>query len=69
VYFLCALQKAIKVVGRFHFLDIVKNKPGYLRYIPSTVRQIRRILLRFPDLADMAAILLRHLPGVNECAP
>ena len=69
VYFLCALQKALKVVGRFYFLELVKNKSGYFRYIPSTVRQIVRILPRFPELADMAALLLRYLPGVGECGP
>lgn len=61
-YFLCALQKALKVVGRFYFIDMVKKKPGYLRYIPSTVRQIERILPRFPELAEMAAVLRRYLP-------
>lgn len=62
VYFLCALQKALKVVGRFYFLDIEKRKPGYLRYIPSTVRQIERILPRFPEHADMAGVLRRWMP-------
>lgn len=62
IYFLCALQKALKVVGRFYFLDREKGKSGYLRFIPSTVKQIRRILPRFPEYADMAAILRRHLP-------
>ena len=62
VYFLCALQKALKVVGRFYFLDIEKGKPGYLRYIPSTVRQIERILPRFPEHAEMASVLRKHLP-------
>jgi aminoglycoside/choline kinase family phosphotransferase len=62
VYFLCALQKALKVVGRFYFLDIEKRKPGYLRYIPSTVRQVDRILPRFPEHADMASVLRKWLP-------
>jgi N-acetylmuramate 1-kinase len=63
VYFLCALQKALKVVGRFYFLDIEKRKPGYLRYIPSTVRQIERILPRFPEHTEMASVLRTYLPG------
>jgi aminoglycoside/choline kinase family phosphotransferase len=67
IYFLCALQKALKVVGRFYFLDIEKKKPAYLRYIPATVRQIRRILPRFPGLAEMAAVLLHYLPGEDTC--
>lgn len=62
VYFLCALQKALKVVGRFFFLDLVKGKPGYMRYIPSTVRQVRRLLPRFPEHAAMAEVLQRYLP-------
>ncbi|MBI3784159.1 MAG: phosphotransferase [Deltaproteobacteria bacterium] len=62
VYFLCALQKALKVVGRFFFLDIEKGKPGYLRFVPSTVRQILRILPRFSEYADMAALLRSYLP-------
>ena len=62
VYFLCALQKALKVVGRFHFLDIEKGKPGYLRFIPSTVRQIERILPRFPEYGEMATVLRSYLP-------
>lgn len=65
VYFLCALQKALKVVGRFYFIELVKKKPGYLRFIPSTVRQIRRILPRFPELAEMSATLERYLPEVT----
>jgi aminoglycoside/choline kinase family phosphotransferase len=69
VYFLCALQKALKVVGRFHFLDLEKKKPGYLRYIPSTVQQILRILPRFPEYSEMADILRHYLPAVNPCAP
>jgi aminoglycoside/choline kinase family phosphotransferase len=62
VYFLCALQKALKVVGRFYFLEIEKKKSGYLRYIPSTVRQIQRILPRFPQHAEMAEVLRMYLP-------
>jgi len=62
VYFLCALQKALKVVGRFYFLEIEKKKSGYLRYIPSTVNQILRIVPRFPQHAEMAELLRMYLP-------
>ncbi|MCK6555082.1 phosphotransferase [Candidatus Binatia bacterium] len=67
VYVLCALQKALKVVGRFYYLDIVKGKKGYLRYIPSTVRQIERLLPRFPQHVEMAAVIRRYLPR-DQCA-
>ncbi len=61
LYFLCALQKALKVVGRFYYLDLVKGKPGYMRYMPSTLRQVRRLLQRFPEHREMAAVLERYL--------
>jgi hypothetical protein len=60
VYAMCALQKAFKVVGRFHYLDRVKKKPGYLRYIPPTIRQIGRLLPEWPGGAEMREILRRH---------
>ena len=56
------IGKALKVVGRFYFIEIVKKKPGYLRYIPSTVRQIERILPRFPELRECAEVLRQYLP-------
>jgi hypothetical protein len=65
VYAACALQKAFKVVGRFYFLDRVKGKPGYLRYIPPTLRQIRRLLDRRSDLDDVRSILGRYFPELQ----
>lgn len=62
VYFLCALQKAFKLVGRFPFLEFVKRKPGYMRYMPPTVRQIERILPRFPEFNDLTTVLRQYLP-------
>jgi N-acetylmuramate 1-kinase len=65
VYAACALQKAFKVVGRFHFLDTVKGKPGYLRYLPTTWRQIARLLDARPDLAPVRHILAQYAPELR----
>ena len=54
VYSACALQKAFKVVGRFHYLDRVKGKPGYLRYLPPTLRADRAPARARPDSARAA---------------
>jgi aminoglycoside/choline kinase family phosphotransferase len=62
LYDLCALQKALKVVGRFHYLHLVKGKPGYLRYLPSTVRQVRRVAARLDGMGALREVLDRHLP-------
>ncbi|MGH7788986.1 MAG: aminoglycoside phosphotransferase family protein [Candidatus Binatia bacterium] len=65
VYATCALQKAFKVVGRFHYLDRVKGKPGYLRYLPPTWRQIARLLKGRPDLEPVRRILEQHAPELT----
>jgi len=65
VYSTCALQKAFKVVGRFHYLDSVKGKPGYLRYIPPTLRQISRLLAQRADLVSVREILCRYFPELG----
>lgn len=67
-YFACAFQKALKVVGRFYYLHMVKNKPGYLRYIPSTVRQVRRLLPRFASFDGLAEVIERYLPAEEAAA-
>lgn len=65
VYATCALQKAFKVVGRFHYLDRVKGKPGYLRYLPGTWRQIARLLATRPDLSPVRDILMQYAPELR----
>lgn len=65
VYATCALQKAFKVVGRFHYLDRVKGKPGYLRFLPGTWAQIARLLAAWPELAPVRAILAHHVPELR----
>lgn len=66
-YRLCALQKALKVVGRFRYLAEAKGKPQYLRYIPGTLRQIRRLLPYFPEFPTLAATVARYFPS-EPCA-
>jgi N-acetylmuramate 1-kinase len=66
LYAMCALQKAFKVVGRFHYLNRVKNKPGYLRYLPPTLRQIGRLLPEWPGGTEMREILGRHFTELRQ---
>ena len=60
IYLLSALQRDFKVVGRFRYLDSVKGKPGYQKYIPPTLRRIKRNLLRLPHLEKLIPILASH---------
>jgi N-acetylmuramate 1-kinase len=57
VYLLSAIQRDLKVVGRFWYLDIVKSKPGYKKFIPGTLRRLRRNLARLPETEKIIPIL------------
>ncbi len=59
-YLLSALQRDLKVVGRFRYLDLLKGKPGYARYIPATLRRIARNLARTPGVAHLIPVLAEH---------
>jgi aminoglycoside/choline kinase family phosphotransferase len=65
-YRLCALQHALKVIGRFHFLDRVRGKPGYLAYLPSVYVVARRMFALLPEVADAVPLVAAHVP---ELAP
>jgi aminoglycoside/choline kinase family phosphotransferase len=60
IYLLSAIQRDFKVVGRFYYLDLVKGKPGYRKFIPPTVRRLRRNLARLPQLEPIIPILADH---------
>ena len=60
IYILSVLQRDFKVVGRFHYLDVVKGKPGYKQYLPPTLRRLKRNLLRLPHLEKLVPILASH---------
>lgn len=60
IYLLSALQRDFKVVGRFYYLDLVKGKPGYKRYLPPTLRRLRRNLQRLPQLEKLVPLLAEH---------
>ena len=58
----CALQRALKVIGRFYYLEVVKQKPGYLAYLPSVYAVARRMLVALPELADARRRIAPHVP-------
>ena len=64
-YLLSALQRDFKVVGRFRYLDLVKGKPGYKRYIAPTLRRIGRNLRRAPGLEHLVPVLAAHFEEIS----
>lgn len=57
IYLLSALQRDLKVVGRFYYLDQVKGKSGYKKFIPPTLRRLNRNLRRLPQWANLIPLL------------
>jgi aminoglycoside/choline kinase family phosphotransferase len=57
IYLLSAIQRDLKVVGRFCYLDVVKGKPGYKKFIPGTLRRLKRNLARLPQTEKVVPIL------------
>ena len=55
-YRLCVLQHALKVIGRFIYLER-EGKPGYDVYIPFAIEQARRMLARGADFPRLRAAL------------
>ena len=60
IYLLSVMQRDLKVVGRFHYLDQVKGKSGYKKFIPPTLRRLKRNLRRLPQLANLMPLLAEH---------
>jgi len=52
-----AIQRDLKVVGRFYYLDIVKSKPGYMKFVPPTVRRLQRNLAHVAQSQSILALL------------
>ncbi len=57
IYLLSAIQRDLKVVGRFHYLDLVKGKPAYKKFIPPTLHRLKRNLARAPKLQKLIPLL------------
>ncbi len=64
VYFRCVFQKSLKIVGRFHYLEEVKGKQGYVAMLPHTFATLRRCFENLPELADLRALLVPSFPDL-----
>lgn len=60
LYLLSAIQRDLKVVGRFYYLDVVKGKTTYKKFIPPTVCRLKRNLTRLPGMEKLIPLLAEH---------
>ncbi len=61
-YARCALHRALKVIGRFYYLEVVRGRSGYLAYLPGVYAVARRMFDRLPELAAVRQRLVRWVP-------
>ena len=60
IYLLSAVQRDLKVVGRFYYLDLVKGKSAYKKFLPPTVRRLKRNLQRLPQWRHFLPLLAQY---------
>jgi aminoglycoside/choline kinase family phosphotransferase len=61
---LLTVQRKLKDAGRFVFIDRVRKNPGFLVSIPASLRYVKDAFARRPDLAELQAVLGRHVPEI-----
>jgi len=59
-YRLVALQRALKVVGRFHYLAEIKGKPHYLAMVPAAAATAARMLETLAALPATSELLATY---------
>jgi aminoglycoside/choline kinase family phosphotransferase len=66
LFLLQTLQRKLKDVGRFVFIDRVRKNPSFLRWIPATVGYLRSAMSAAPaELRALRDIFSRHLPELT----
>ncbi len=56
-FFECALQRALKVIGRFHYLAARKGKPGYLAFLPDVIDTAKVTAARVGGVVTVREVL------------
>lgn len=65
IYRLSAMQRDLKVIGRFYYLDLVKNKPGYRKFIAPTARRLLRNFDRTEQTRRLLPLLREHFEAMQ----
>jgi hypothetical protein len=62
---LTSVQRNLKALGTFGYMATVRQNPVYLQYVPRTLANARRNLLRHSELRGLHRVLARHLPELG----
>ena len=56
------VQRKLKDVGRFVFIDRIKKNPNYLPFIPTSLKYVQEALKRLPEYNDFYLFLKNYIP-------
>jgi aminoglycoside/choline kinase family phosphotransferase len=62
----CVVQHALKVIGRFHLLELVNGRPGYLAYLPAVYAVLRRAAAALPECRRGIELVAPWVPELAE---
>jgi aminoglycoside/choline kinase family phosphotransferase len=65
IYRLSVIQRDLKVIGRFYYLDLVKGKPGYRKFIPPTARRLARNFAQTAITKDLLPLLGKEFEAMQ----
>lgn len=65
IYRLSVIQRDLKVIGRFYYLDLVKGKPGYRKFIAPTARRLLRNFDRTAQTRKILPLLREHFEAMQ----
>jgi len=59
------LQRNLKVLGRFHYIDIVKKNPNFLGYLPRVAQYASWAFAELPEYSDLRKTVVQFYPEVG----
>ena len=60
-----SIQRNLKAVGRFIYIDRVKGNPKFLADIPRTLGYVRRNLHKYPELSSLRKLMSQYVPELQ----
>lgn len=60
IFDLTSIQRNFKAIGSFASFYVKRNDVRYLKFIGNTFENIRRTLLKYPELHDLRSLLYRY---------
>jgi N-acetylmuramate 1-kinase len=65
VFDFTSIQRNLKAVGRFIYIDRVKGNPKFLSDIPRTLGYVRRNLHKYPELFSLRKLMGQYVPELQ----